>query len=406
MKIRNLCKNYFGSFSTIKNKNASKKEKTLARISITSYFLLLPPLTFVIGYALSSLCKSQHKVEKKTKTNIDNKTEQKFVSTLSDFPEVSVPTKEGFFVRVLNKKGYKLNGKNVSLEPGGIPEKFEKTSDFKTHVKALQSKYSLNDRVQPKYQLKDRSTEQAIQESDAFPIALNFANEQYIGGPFPGFYKDPDRNMNPYVYKAPSAKTQEESISQRSTLMDSLLQIPHTLRLDERGNFVSDYKDLFDSRKMAYVSLNQLFGVQGKRGFFDSEFLKAPKKVAFITSAANCYGYSRVDCSKNSKAYADAKERIETHLLAAASKAAQTKKEDPYQSVEVILGAYGCGDFAPQKNPDEYREMIAGIYKELLPEFNGFFDVVTFAVPTFGNKNPVNPSVANYRVFESVLSDL
>jgi hypothetical protein len=47
--------------------------------------------------------------------------------------------------------------------------------------------------------------------------------------------------------------------------------------------------------------------------------------------------------------------------------------------------------------------MIANMYKELLPVFQGFFDLITFAVPTFGNKNPSNAAVANHRIFKAVL---
>jgi hypothetical protein len=43
------------------------------------------------------------------------------------------------------------------------------------------------------------------------------------------------------------------------------------------------------------------------------------------------------------------------------------------------------------------------LYKELLPEFNGFFDITTFAMPAFGKRDPSDPAVANHNVFKRVL---
>lgn len=302
-----------------------------------------------------------------------------------DLPEVS--KKPGFFVDVLNKKGYKINGKDVTLPDAGFPE------NFVTKEAVL---LAISDEAIPEFKFKDLSTEWAIQRSKAFPIALNFANEHHMGGG-PGFHKDPETDL--FVYDAPSARAQEESMCQRSDLMASLTLLPHTLKGGR-----SYYNDPFDSRKMAYVSDNHLFAVQGNKGFYDSTYLKEPKTVAFVTSAAKNYGdKNNLDCSKNSEVYEDARKRIETHLLAAAHRAAISKKENPDQPVELILGAFGCGAFAPQGNPNEYRAMIASIYAEMLPECNGFFDVITFAVPTFGDDNPLNPAVANHRIFKSVL---
>ena len=138
--------------------------------------------------------------------------------------------------------------------------------------------------------------------------------------------------------------------------------------------------------------------------FYQSDYIDPPQAVAFITSAATCYGnHNQIDCSKGSDVYQDAKQRIETHLLAAADKAVKLRQNNPHHPVELILGAFGCGAFAPRGNPDEYRNMIAGIYKEILPKFNQLFNQVVFAVPTFGSNEESNPAVVNHKIFRKVL---
>lgn len=321
-----------------------------------------------------------------------------------EFPEVRNKLKQDFFIEVLNKGGYSINGKNVLIPPAGKPKKFVRSEiGFKEDLHLLKVKYKINDKTKIRFQFKDRSTEQAINESRVFRIALNFANKHHAGGG-PGFHKD--KRTGRFIYDSPSAKAQEESLCQRSDLMASLTQLPHTLKADPGTTFIrSYYKRKFDSRKTAYRSLNSLFAVQKNSDFYQSSYLKEPKAVAFITSAAKSYASTnKLDCSRGSEAYKDARQRIETHLLAAAFQAGVSKREKPDQPVELILGAFGGGAFAPQGNPDEYRKMIANIYKELLSQFRGFFDVVTFAVPTFGNSDPSNAAVANHRIFKQVLN--
>jgi uncharacterized protein (TIGR02452 family) len=165
----------------------------------------------------------------------------------------------------------------------------------------------------------------------------------------------------------------------------------------------SAYAETFDSKNMAYISDNHLFAVQDSNDFYPSRYLEEPKAVSFITSAATPYGNKEVDCSKNSAVYNDARKRIETHLLAAASRAAASKQERPAVPVELILGAFGCGAFVPKTNPNVYRQMSAEIYGEVLPAFHGFFDLVTFAVPTFGSTNPSHAAVANYTIFKNAV---
>lgn len=338
---------------------------------------------------------------------------QKVVKTNPVFPAVDKVFKKDLFVQVLNSGGYVLNGKNIVIPPAQKPIKYTRDGDkfFEEALDLFKKEHQIDDQRKTKFQFKDLSTEQAINESKNLRIALNFANEHHMGGG-PGFHKDKKSGL--FVYDLPSARAQEESLSQRSDLMASLTQLPHTLKGDSnKGNirgsaFIRSYYDEeFDSTKMAYGSLNHLFALQApKQDFYQSSYLEEPKEVLFVTSAAESYGHiKKLDCSKDSIAYVDAKLRIETHLLAAAFYSKEIFKQDEsnYKPVELILGAFGCGAFAPQMNANEYRKMIAGIYLELLPKFDGIFDVVTFAVPTFGDKDPANPSVANHNIFKSVL---
>lgn len=265
-------------------------------------------------------------------------------------------------------------------------------------------------------QFKDLTSEQAIAESNTnLCIALVFANSEHIGGRS-GFHRNPNydptnKSSKRYIYDSPPARAQEESIAVRSTLLDSLFQVPHSIEPQYGDCF---YNEPLDSTKMAYVSDNHLFGTPAPRSptsnFEDSILLPAPKAVTFVTSAAKQH-QSIVNCKENSPAYKDARSRIGTHLLAAADRAGKLKQTNPKLTVEIVLGAFGCGVFAPH-NAEKYSEMIAGIYAKLLPKFAGFFDVVTFAVPTLGgmpdpqNPNMRNPSVANHVIFKNVLTPL
>jgi uncharacterized protein (TIGR02452 family) len=320
------------------------------------------------------------------------------------YPVVGNNLKKDFFVDVLNQGGYSIDGKSVVIPSAGMPVKFTRdgNKNFEENLDQLRVQYAIRKQVII-FQFEDLTTEQAINNSTLFTIALNFANEHHAGGG-PGFHLD--NNLNSFVYDAPSAEAQEESLCQRSDLMASLTRLPHTLKADApSSNFIRSYycNGPFDSREVAYVSQNHLFAVQASYEFYPSSYLAQPKPVTFITSAGAYHGNKKLDCSKNSEAYNDAKRRIETHLLAAASSAGIVKANQPNQHVELILGAFGCGAFAPAGNPDEYRQMIANIYKELTLKFQGFFDVITFAVPTFGDNNPTNPAVANHNIFKNIL---
>lgn len=58
----------------------------------------------------------------------------------------------------------------------------------------------------------------------------------------------------------------------------------------------------------------------------------------------------------------------------------------------LVLGAFGCGAF--RNNP----EIVARAYKEILPQFTGYFKEIRFAVYC----SPKNPK--NYDVFKRILN--
>lgn len=349
------------------------------------------------------------KIENPVKPQAAREARDKTIAPLVPLPVVERELKEGFFVDVLNSGGYSINGKNVIIPPAQKPIKFARAKDknFEESLNHFKKEYAINDQNKLQFQFKDLTTEQAINESSSLRIALNFANEEHAGGG-PGFHKDKESGL--FVYDDSSAPAQEESLCQRSDLMASLTQLPHTLKADSPDSkFIRSYYDeKFDSREMAYGSLNHLFGVQINANIYETQFLEQPKPVVFVTSAAKHHGFGTINCKKGSKVYLDAKQRIETHLLAAALYSKEILKQDASnpQPVELILGAFGCGAFAPKGNSNEYRKMIADIYLELLPQFNGIFDVVTFAIPTFGETNPSNANVANHNIFKEKLSVL
>ena len=275
------------------------------------------------------------------------------MSTPQDSSKVRLPVvteqlKPGFFVDVINQGGYVLQGKKVIIPPAGKPVKCA-VNDFKASLIALRN--TLNSQRAFTVQFKNCTTEEAIDQSQGFRIAVNFANEDYIGGK-PGVHRDPESGI--LVYHAASTTAQEESLGQRSTILASLTQLLHTFKKNPDSPFLrSCYAEEFDSTKMAYVSLNHLFAVPASLDFYESRYLSEPKAVTFITSAANYYRHRKyIDCSKGLDVYTDARQRIETHLLAAATSALASKKDKPDESVELILGAFGCGAFAPQGNPN------------------------------------------------------
>lgn len=326
----------------------------------------------------------------------------------------------GFFVEILNSGKYSINGKVIQFPLASKPVLVTFNSNEVVNLKT--SQLLAKKIVKIEQEVQDMSTEQAINvRNDHAKIALNFANEECVGGPVPGFHKDPTSGK--FVYDTKSATTQEESLSQRTDLMASLTQLPHDLEGNVYSKMITSYylnpenlneRKAFDSRKVAYVSDNHLFAVQSlrKNNFFVSHYLEdSAQPVSFVTSAATYYGdRNQIDCNPDSSdksvggltVYEDAFQRIQTHLFAAATKAAEIQKKDPHQKIELILGAYGCGVFAPKGNANDYRHMIAGIYRDLVPKFEGFFDLVTYAVPTF-NSPKGSANELNYHIFKQVL---
>lgn len=145
-----------------------------------------------------------------------------------------------------------------------------------------------------------------------------------------------------------------------------------------------------------------MFGIQAG-DFYTTQFLVTPRDVSFLTSAAVCYGSAtKVAVDEHSEVYKNATERIRTHLYAAAKKAVEMKKQDTEKPVELILGAFGCGAFAPS-NAKEYATMIAKIYQKELPQLDGFFDEITFAIPKMGRSHPEDSFVRNFNAFHSVI---
>lgn len=373
MDINTVFHTYFNSCSIMQDPKASGRDKCMARACVVSYFLVVPPILFALGYALTRLCRWTWKV-----------------SFDSIYPKISGIA--GLFVEVLNKRGYVLNGKKVTLPYPETAKKYDRQGTLEESIKRLRETFKDTTHFQLKFE--NLTTEDAIVQSNGFTIALNFANETYAGGN-PRFHWDKDKQE--FVYDGPSSPAQEESIVQRSTLMASLAPLTDVCLY--KDDLRSQYKEPFDSRVMAYVSDNHLFAVPDG-AFHSSRYLDKPKAVCFITSAACCYRERDAECSKDSEAYKDARARIETHLLAAASRAVASKKERPELPVELILGAFGCGAFVPYKNKTAYRKMIAQIYREVLPSFHGFFDVVTFAVPSFGK-----PNDPNYTIFKDAVKN-
>lgn len=311
------------------------------------------------------------------------------------------------FVNVLNAEGYIYKGKAVKIPAPSKPEKIEMVADYETKIAEL--KELMGNKAKPTYQVLDLSTEDAIAVNDGYAkIAINFANEHHAGGG-PGIHLDPISEK--IVYDCNSAKAQEESLCQHSDLMVSLTKLPHFLKKDLGSQMVrSFYKEPFDSRKMAYISHNHLFALRGAT-FYESEYLEHPMPVCFVTTAAPILHGKNV--LPEDQYVQDVRLRIKTHLWASAQAALELNQVEPgaahpYLNTpltppnKLILGAFGCGAFAPT-NAKEYAKIVAGLYMEELKKYEGIFDEVIFAVPTFGSTNPNNPAYRNYLAFKEAI---
>lgn len=410
---------YFNANEILNSETASIEEKKFAKISFASYFAIIPPIIFAIGYAITCIIsKFNHKVSIPTESDPEKtRTEAIGLSVLSqnydsatEKPQEPASFTKDFFVKLINAGGYiTKNGKSVTLKSVENPEMFVRSRDeCKQELELLRTQFpTIDPTKKPVISFEDKTTEIAINDSQAGRIiALNFANEFNAGGG-PGVYKDEHGQL---VFYSLSAHAQEESLCQHSTLLRSLLMIPHEGQHKIGRGYRNEYNESLDSANRAVITHDTLFAIQEtdptilgehKNKWHFSKYLDTPKEVTFITSAAYSYSSMKVDCAINSKVYEDAKRRMETHLLAAAKDAAEFKTQNPDQTTDLILGAFGCGAFVPG-NKKEYREMIADIYFELLPQFDGFFDKVTFAVPSLYEK-PNPDSDSNIVVFRDAV---
>lgn len=300
-------------------------------------------------------------------------------------------------INILNTGTYKIQNTTITLRDPGIAQKITRNMGASVEDLLFPLKKSLSeatDKGNKKIQIKDMTTGEAIIDGDYCKIALNFANEKHAGGT-PGIYLESDT-----IKKTGGgmAHAQEESLTATTNLYLSLAKgIPNTLK--DKRNYYNDGG--FDSRNTAYLSDNQLFGIQ-KGDFYTTLFLEKPHDVSFVTSAAYCYSkQGAISVNEGSDAYLDATNRIRTHLYAAALKAMELKEKNNETRVELILGAFGCGEFAPS-NAKAYATMIATIYKKELPYFVVFFDLITFAIPKMGNTQPTNSFVRNFDAFSEV----
>lgn len=370
----------------------------------------LIPLAVSIGWLCRHtyewITEDESEVEAKTNTVKNQVFQFPEDPGLKVLPEAPLNWKNSFIhTDILNSRAYLINGKKVELREPSYPKKIERKQDesLEDLIQALRLEVVDFAAAPPNIQIKDMTTDQAIHEGDQYKIALNFANEHHAGGG-PGIYKDIEEDKIKWG-GTNSALAQEEALVNKSDLFLSLTLLPTTP--EKRGNdtMIRNYyaNGGFDSKKTAYTSDNQLFGIQAG-DFYTTQFLEDPCDVSFVTSAATCYGSDRsVLVAKDFLAYKDAQERIRTHLYAAATKAVEMKKLDSEKPVELILGAFGCGAFAPN-NARAYATMMAKIYKEELPQFDGFFDEITFAIPKMGITDPDSSFVRNFDAFNEVLN--
>lgn len=319
---------------------------------------------------------------------------------LRSLPTTPIKWEQDFVhVDILNQKGYQIGGKIVRLREPVAAQCIRRdlSLSIQSQIALLKGQIHEFRAKAPKIQIKDATTDHAIyqgnREGNQHKIALNFANEHHAGG-FPGIYRDPKSNQITQAYKR-SAVAQEEALVNKSDLFCSLTLLPNEV-CNSQNRYANGG---FDSRQTAYISDNQLFGIQAD-GFYTTQFLQTPCDVSFVTSAAFNHNNKTVALDHESDAYKEAKARIQTHLYASAIKAIEMRKKDPQKPIELILGAFGCGMFAPL-NAQAYASMIARIYQEELPSFNGFFDEITFAIPKMGRSDPADPSVRNFNAFHT-----
>lgn len=386
----------------------------LSVIVITATALSIGCIVMVVLRALELETK-----ECKTKTTLLINSEHKIKVSSNESVNWS---KTFIHAKILNDRVYIFDGKEIPLRPPITPNKIERDelSDFDKLINDLRKKNPDIGQGACIIKMKDMTTDRAIADQTGgdsidigrHKIALNFANETVIGGG-PGIYMEFNPKTGEVVENAKviwdgkqgSATAQEEALISKSTLYASLGLLAVTTKEGANNPRWRSYyeKNSFNSRVNAYTSDDQLFGIQPGTDFFSTTFLENPIDVSFVSSAAKNYSNNNIALNCGSEVYIDTEHRIKTHLFAAAQKAAELKQKESSKPVEFIIGAFGCGAFAP-KNQVEYVKMVATIYRELVPKFSGFFDFVTIAIPksALGNEKK---TVANYLAFEEAFRD-
>ena len=229
----------------------------------------------------------------------------------------------------------------------------------------------------------DKTTQDAVVTSDQdVKIALNFANEHDLLGN-PNLYYDwtaqGDGTVKNYREGGP-AKAQEEMIT-----LVSDLTLTHRFLIDRekqrtKENIRRFLTYSFTKNGLVYLTENIMFGTQ-KSLRSKLELIETPVAFTMITAAALIPKEAQL-----AEAYTDMAKRIYLVLKAAQYKVSTVANN---KTVELILGAFGCGAFISGfADKNAYANKIASLFKKALekPEFQNLADVISFAIPTRGDK--------------------
>jgi uncharacterized protein (TIGR02452 family) len=256
--------------------------------------------------------------------------------------------------------------------------------------------------------LMNATTNQAIEHytNQGLKVAaLNFANAYNVGG---GVLR--------------GALAQEEELCRTSPMLyNSLMQFAleghYYYKKDPNVRYISDQYPHAWAEKILYsddVLIRYSNGTKGPDGY---KKLGKPYKSSFITAAApnirkKQYG-SRIKKTLQPYLTKMIKYIYMAPLLANSliEQSDQTHKgslwkpkkpTNKFNNVNVlILGAWGCGAFAPNgpvTTPEgtDYRYFIASLFYDILQEIDAKYDIVCFAIMKGGINN-------NYEIFENVL---
>lgn len=236
-----------------------------------------------------------------------------------------------------------------------------------------------------KVEVKDETTIQSIERlryyyPNSIISFVNFANENFRGG-FSGLGWD-DREKK-VIYLGDRAKAQEENLIEKSTLFLSLVKIRYP----------------FDSEKRCFLGPVQIFATDYTSK--SSKLISNPINAFMITSASiSLRSHTQFNRVKRELILSRIRDRIRCQLLAGQ----KLKEDNPKKKNIIVLGAYGCGAFAPEHWEDydshyKYALAVANIYKEEIEEnFCDVFDQITFATPKFKSLEN-SKSYLNYLAF-------